>query len=252
MPEPIQIDATYVTEDGTTEYETEDGSESYGSEDTPDYQGGILYRLHSSVGVVQSQFWDDAISTLDCAIADNLNFTIEDARAWYRSLGIFDSGSVPLADMMQAINQKLNYPGDVIYGRSERSFIESQLRNAGFDVRVYENIFPDGMGGWETRSPGTVLGVTIGEAIYNDVAYGEAQYGENWSMAGISLCVNYLEESKDSLFVVGANYRSTFYVAGATITTFANIAAGRKDEFRQLLLQVKPTQTVGFLFVNYV
>ena len=82
---------------------------------------------------------------------------------------------------------------------------------------------------------------------------GEAMLAETWADSGVTLCVNYLEEAKDATFSIPAtNYRTTFYISGNPITTFANVQSEREDEFRQLILQLKPAQTAAFLFVNYV
>jgi hypothetical protein len=253
MPEPLGSGGdTYVTEDEAFDYTTEDGFTLIAEDTTPVF-GGILHRLHEGIAVVQDDFWSDSLSILDSVLADNSNFTIDDAHDWYRRLGIYDSGLVPLADMMLHINQKLNYPGEMVYGRSTRAFIEQQLRDAGFDVHVYENRFPDGLGGYITRSPADILGVSVGEATYGDlIEYDDTEYDGDWIDAGVTLCVNYLEEDKDAIFDIGSNYRSTFYVAGATVDAFASVPIDRKIEFRQLLLQIKPAQTVGILFVNYV
>jgi hypothetical protein len=62
---------------------------------------------------------------------------------------------------------------------------------------------------------------------------------------------NYIDELEDEDFSIGSNYRSTFYIAGSTITTFATLDIARKNEFRQLVLQLKPAQTVAFLFINF-
>ena len=45
--------------------------------------------------------------------------------------------------------------------------------------------------------------------------------------------------------------RSSFFVSGETLTDMAYILLNRKDEFRQLILRLKPVQTVGILLVNY-
>lgn len=45
--------------------------------------------------------------------------------------------------------------------------------------------------------------------------------------------------------------RSSFFVSGETINDMANILLNRKEEFRQLILRLKPVQTVGILLVNY-
>jgi len=256
VPEPVLslVTSAYTTEDGSEIYTAEDGVTAYTTEDGASMvaAGGILHRLHEAIGDVQSQTWSDAISVIDSTIADNPNFTIDDANAWYRRLGIYNSGTVPLADMMQAINQKINYPGETVYGRSHYLFIQAQLRLAGFDVYVYENRFPDGMGGYITKTPSEVLGVITGMAILGLFDLGDADLGGDYSDTGMSLVVNYIEEYKDNDFSIGDNYRSTFFVAGSVIGDFAEVPLSRKIEFRQLILQLKPAQTVGILFINYV
>lgn len=251
MPTPLISDSTYVTEDYSDDYTTEDGDTLETEEREGEVDGGILHRLHEAIGTVQAQTWQDGLSILDSCVADNPNFTIDDANDWYRRLGIFNSGLVSLSDMMKAINQKINYPGEKVFGRSNYLFIQEQLRNAGFDVYVYENRF---LPGPVTKTPSEVLGIGAEDAEYGEeLEYGESEYGDTFAIEGITKVVNYLEEEKDDLFIItDVGWRSTFYIAGATITTFANVPASRKFEFRQLVLQLKPTQCPGILFVIYV
>ncbi|MEY5042737.1 MAG: hypothetical protein RLZZ414_2304, partial [Bacteroidota bacterium] len=81
---------------------------------------------------------------------------------------------------------------------------------------------------------------------------------------------NYIDELRDATFDTGADLFSTFFITndnfgtiddfGVTIPTTGiniddirvDVLEVRKKEFRQLLLKLKPTQTVGYLFVNYV
>jgi hypothetical protein len=46
--------------------------------------------------------------------------------------------------------------------------------------------------------------------------------------------------------------RFTFFVGGATFPDRADIPAERENEFRELLLKLKPAQMVGYLFLNYI
>lgn len=130
------------------------------------------------------------------------------------------------------------------------------MQAAGFNVTVYENRFFIGSPpSWQTLKPYEIIGIpSAGEAILNNFELGEVQLGDKWTYNGITLAVNYLEEIEDALFnIPPENYRSTFYVADPSgITTFATIPLARKVEFRQLLLSLKPAQTVGILFVNYI
>jgi len=61
-----------------------------------------------------------------------------------------------------------------------------------------------------------------------------------------------VDEVLDSYFLIGANYRSTFFIAGSSLTTPASVDINRKNEFRQLILKIKPVQTVALLNLNYV
>lgn len=46
--------------------------------------------------------------------------------------------------------------------------------------------------------------------------------------------------------------RSTFFIHGVTFPGEADVPLSRKDEFRQLILKLKPCQTVAYLQVNYI
>lgn len=250
MPETSEELSVYVTEDGSEEYVAEDGT-PYVTESSAGITGGISYRVHSAIASVQDTFVQDALNVLDVAIADNSNFTIQDAHDWYRRLGIYDSGSVSLADMITGINQKLNYPGDVIYGRSNYLFIQNQLQSAGFDVYLYPNRFYIG-GSWVTQTPDEVLGSPVGRAYLGSFDLGETDLNADLLVDGVSKIANYIEEDKDNAFALTENLKCTFFVCGSTVGSVATVEAARKTEFRQLLLALKPVQAIGFMFINYV
>jgi hypothetical protein len=210
--------------------------------------GGITEQLHSALAQSEARAYNDALSILDSALPDNDNFTTDDATDWERRLGIFSSNAVPLSDRKLAIIRKINHPG-IIKPRQNYRYIEEQLRAAGFDVHVYENKFSDGSGGFITKTPEQILGTSAGAAIHSPtVRHGTIQHGGTYS----NKIANYIEQEKDATFVVYPNFRSTFFIAGASVSTFANVLAVRKSEFRQLILQLKPVETVGFLFINYI
>lgn len=243
MPEAQE--EVYVDEGGITEYEDSDGVDPYVSAEG---YGGYLLKLHQALGQSQGQAYADFIGTFDSIIADNDNFTMQDALDWYRRLGmIVPSSPIPLATMKAAINQKYRYPAGQRY-RQDRAFIEAQLQAAGFNVFVYANNF-----GGVALSPADVLGIPVGLAVYGEINYGQANYGATYADDGVTLIANHIESALDADFSIPpTNYRSTFFIAGSTITTFADVPASRELEFRQLILQLKSAQTVGFLFVNYI
>ena len=212
---------------------------------------GIFWRFLRAISLSFGRALSAATSVFDSIFPDNDNFTADDAEIQERLYGLPTNSSVPLADRKLAIYRRMAHPGEQP-ARQGALFIEQQLQAAGFDVYVYENRFFEGSpASWITKTPSEVLGITAGFAVFGGFAYGETEYGGTWADDGITIIANYLEEAKDALFDFGDTYRSSFFIAGATITTFADVPAVRKTEFRQLLLTLKPTNTAGFVFVNY-
>lgn len=213
---------------------------------------GTFWKFTDALSLSLARAANDGISILDSIIPDNSNFTAQDATDWERRLGMITNSSVPLADRKAAIYRKMAHPGSQA-ARQHYLFIEFQLRLAGFDVRLYENRFLVGSPAvMETKTPSEILGIPVSYSVYGDAFYGDGFYGGSWADDGVSIIANYLEESVDATFSFGANLRSTFFIAGSTITTFANVDADRKTEFRELVLKLKPAQTVGIAFVNYI
>lgn len=211
-------------------------------------EGGLKEKLHRGLAQSEARAWDDAVSILDSALPDNANFTVDDAAAWERRLGLITNEAVSLADRKLAIIRKMNHPGTVP-ARENYRFLEKQLRDAGFDVYVHENRFSDGMGGYYTQNPLTLTGgVGGGGSQYGDFQYGDSQYGQRYR----NIIVNYIDEELDWKFNLGGSFKSTFFIGGVYVGTFASVDEDRKQEFRQLILRTKPTQTIGFLFINYI
>lgn len=203
-------------------------------------------KLHSALNLSENRAYLDALSILDSALPDNDNFTVEDARDWERRLGLITNEAVSLANRKLAILRKMNHPGDIA-ARQHYLYLERELQSAGFDVFVYENRFDDGMGGIETRTP-IEVGATGDPVQLADAQLGDSQLGG----AEFALIANSIFQSQDATFSTGSNLRSTFFIGGNPIGTVANIEAARELEFRQLVLKVKPVQTVAYLFVNYI
>lgn len=190
--------------------------------------------------------YNDANSILDSALPDNDNFTADDATAWERRLGLITNTSVSLDNRKLAIIQKMNHPGN-IPARQNFRYLERQLRAVGFDVYVYENRFPSGYT-YVTQDPITLSGGSSNNNQHNDFQHGDSQHGSGYT----NIVVNYIDEDMDASFNIGDNLRSTFFIGGSPIGSFANVDASRKEEFRQLILKTKPVQTVAYLFINYV
>lgn len=203
-------------------------------------------KISRALAITQAQAYNAALSILDSALPDNTNFTPGDAKDWEHRLGLITNEFVSLDLRKQAIIRKMNHPG-TIPARNNWRFLQNQLQAAGFGAFVYENRFDDGMGGYNTQSPEALSGVVSSVKQYGQFQYGQAQYGGG----NRSLVANHINEEIDFAFNVGSNLRSTFFIGGNPIGTSANIDIQRKDEFRQLILRVKPVQSIAFLFVNY-
>lgn len=215
--------------------------------------GGDLEALHRALAQSEARAWNDAMSILDSILPDNDNFTEDDATDWERRLGIYSGTGTSLADRKLAILRKINHPGTV-KARQNYLYLQNQLRAAGFDVYVYENIFDDGGGGFETRTPGQILAYAVGYASIGGFSLGEVNLNDTWGtgIGTVTVAANHLEESRDADFSFGDNWRSSFFIAGAAVDEFAEVEEVRKIEFRQLILRIKPVASAGILFVNYV
>lgn len=211
------------------------------------YEGSYKERLHKALIESEKRVYQDALSILNSALPDNANFTTDDARQWEHRLGLITNEAVSLDDRMAAIRRKMNHPG-TIPARQHYLYLQGQLQAAGFNVYVFENRFPDGMGGYTTKPPGDFIGTPATVIQHNDIQHGDAQLG-----TGIfDLIANSIDETIDASFNVGSNLKSTFFISGPYEGEYADVDADRKLEFRQLILKIKPVQTVGYLFVNYI
>lgn len=210
---------------------------------------GDFKKLHEALGLSEERAYDDALAILDSILPDNDDFSLDDAAYWERRLGLITNLSVSLDDRKSAILRKMNHPG-TIPARQHYLYLEGQLQASGFNVFVFENKFPDGFGGIETRDYNTVSGGGGSAVQMGDFQLGDTQMGSGIGEGAI--CVNYIDEAQDLLFDVGDNLRSTFFIGADPVGDFADVDQNRKDEFRQLILKIKPAQTVAYLFINYI
>jgi hypothetical protein len=208
---------------------------------------GVLARLHAGLALSEARAYSDLLSVIDSSLPDNSEFNEEDAELSERSLGLITNRAVSLENRKLAIKRKMAHPGN-IKARQSGLYIEGQLQAAGFDVYVYENIFPDGLGGYTTKTPEELTGgVGIKTPQFGDYQWGDFQWGGSFA----NIVANYIDEELDSSFNLGNNLTNTFFIGGNPIGSFANVEAQRKAEFRQLILRLKPADTVAFLIINY-
>jgi hypothetical protein len=208
--------------------------------------GGWLDGLNNALSISESVAVTDSLSTFDSMLADNANFTADDATDWERRLGLINGTGLPLSARMQLILQQYNFPGTTL-PRGWYLYIQSQLQAAGFNVYVYENRFFIG-GQWVTQTPQAIAGT--GGVINNEYGqrnYGQGNYGGTWG----NKIANSINPLVDADFDIGNNLRSTFFIGGPTLGSYATVPLAQLQQFRQLILKLKPVQTVGFLFIVY-
>lgn len=212
------------------------------------HNGSKIERLHKALILSEERAYNDFVSTLFSILPDNDNFTSDDATLWETRLGLITNESVPLEDRKAAIIRKMNHPG-VVRARQNYLYIQEQLQLAGFNVFVYEN--PD------LLSPADIIGsenTGIAEHSPNvehmetGMEHGSTEFGSVF----YNCIANSIYENEDAFFDVGENLRATFYIGGDPLGTFADVDEDRKLEFRQLILRLKPVQSIGFLFINYI
>lgn len=242
---------------------------------------GVLERLHNALALSEERTYEDAVGILESILPDTANFSIDDARDWEKRLGLITNEDVTLDDRKLAIQRKMNYNGGQP-ARQHYLFLQGQLQAAGFNVFVYENRFPDGLGGYTTKSPQEVLigfsessehgekehgemehGTFFDDSLFTlhvepGLEHGELYHGPEEHSSSISTfeytnkVVNHLEASRDTPFLVLEGYRNTFFVGGDPLGSIADVPASREQELRQLILKLKPQTMVGYLLINYI
>lgn len=213
--------------------------------------GGDSDKLRKALARSEARLFDDGRSILSSLLPDNDNFTEQDATDWERRLGLVSNPNVSLADRKLAIQRKINHPGD-IPARQHYLYLQRELRAAGFDVYVYENRFDYGDGTWYTKTPDqfSLEAYPRVDSQHSPLI----QHGQGFQHGGQfygNKIVNHIDSNRDSLFHIGNNFRSTFFIGYTPAGTWATLDDEREKEFRQLVLKIKPVQTVGFLLIHF-
>lgn len=208
-------------------------------------KNGDRERIDTALRKEDEILLNSAISILDSILPDNDNFTAEDASRWEERLGMIVNQNLDLETRKLAIKRKMNHPGTIL-ARQSAGYIQDQLQSAGFNVFVHEN--PNEI------DPLTYFGLpNAGIGIHATDVYhsGTGIYHGNpylWN----DVVANNIDFTKDAFFDVGANLRCTFYICGETPGEYTNVEEIRREEFRQLILKCKPTQTIAYLGISYI
>lgn len=209
--------------------------------------GSVFYNLHKAINVSFLRVIESANATIDSTFPDNENFSLQDALLWEYRLGLTLSDTLPLDQRKLAILRKMAYPSNIVPRQNPR-FIESQLRDAGFDVYIHENRFFEN-GEWVYKTPDEVTNISVSNSQHGE----PAQHGDSFQhgSAQFSVIAN-LAIPNEVYAVGGANLYATFFIGGEILGNFAAVPQNRLVEFKELVLKLKPAHTVAFTFINFV
>tara|TARA_R110002051_G_scaffold162219_4_gene233742 strand:+ start:5571 stop:6233 length:663 start_codon:yes stop_codon:yes gene_type:complete len=196
---------------------------------------GIFDRLNKAVALSSERAVNDFNNINNHILPDNDNFTVFDADLWEKRLGLVTNQSTSLSDRKLAIIRKYRHPGGII-ARQSADYIQNELQSAGFNVFVHENI-P------ELPFVGTDV-IRLGQ-----VRLGQTRLGKRLFKNKVA---NYIDESLDEFFDEGTNFKQSFSIGGAVLGTDTDVLLVRKNEFRKLILSLKPCQTIAQLRINYI
>jgi len=207
---------------------------------------GINQKLFEATDENVALLNSDAYSVLDSILPDNAGFSADDATRWEQRLGMITNTAVSLADRKLAIIRKMNHPGTIL-ARQSVDYLQDRLQAAGFDVYVYE------YNGLTPAEPFGILAAGVAEHAtvvehQTGLPHGDSGNGSVYK----NTVANHISESLDQYFYVGTNFTRTFMISGNPLSSVANVDVNRKDEFRQLILKLKPAKSVAFLNINYI
>lgn len=210
-------------------------------------KGTNIDRLFSVFATMIGGHANDVESILNEILPDNPYWTPEICAKWEKRLGmVVQSNAVPVADRIQSIFRKYNHPSTIL-ARQSVDYMQNELQLAGFPVFVHENIprsYPQNFVG------SNVTGIAVTSATTEhspDIVHGNVTFGSLWE----NVVANHIDESRDAWFDVGSNTSDIFYIGGQNIGDFQTIDINRKNEFRQLILKLKPVTNTAILFINY-
>jgi len=211
-------------------------------------ENGTFEKFHKGINTSLIRAEEDVVSVINKSIPDNDEFLEADATLLEIKLGLFINPVTSLENRKKAILRKMAYPAN-IKARQHPLFIETQLRLAGFDVRVYENRFIEG-GEIVYKTPDQISALSLNNTQHADDTY----HGDNTvhGSEGFRVIANSTDASESYSIGGDENLWATFYISGDTVSSTATVPQEREKEFRELVLKLKPAHTVAFLFVNFI
>ena len=210
-------------------------------------KNGVTENTHLAFNKSYIRLVNDANLTIDSTFPDNDNFSLEDCSLWEYRFGIVSNPLSSLVDRRKAIYRRMGRGRNVL-ARQSAKYIEYQLQTAGFDVYIYENGFIEG-GVKVFKRPQDIVSLVLDVVQHG----GTSQHGIGLEHGFAPTDVIANSYKPNELYSVPDNKLwATFFIGGASLGIPATISANREEEFRELVLKLKPAHLVAFPLINYV
>lgn len=212
-------------------------------------KNSVMEKFHSAINVSFVRLVDDSRKTLDSCFPDNENFSEDDCNLWEYRFGMRTNSTLSLSVRRNAILQRMAR-GRNVPARQHIKYLEYQLQLAGFNVWLHENGFvPPGVDDPIRfyKRPQDIIALMAENVQHSD----STQHGIGVQHGGVNSEVIANSYKSNELFSVGDDYLwATFFIGGETLGEVAEVPENRMEEFRELVLKLKPAHLVAFTFIN--
>ena len=207
----------------------------------------IMEKLHIAINVSFVRFIEDSRLLLDSCFPDNDNFTLEDCALWEYYFGMVTNLSLSLEVRKEAILRRMAR-GRNVPARQHILYIENQLQLAGFNVFLHENGFIEG-GVRVFKRPQDIVALMPENVQHGGIT----QHGIGVQHGGVNSEVIANSKKANELYSVADDYLwATFFIGGESLGEVAEVPETRLEEFRELVLKLKPAHLIAFTFISYV
>ena len=232
--------------------------------------GDIGDRMRDALSDGVETINDSIDSLIDGVLPDNANFTIDWCLRHERMYGL----SVLQADTLQdRMDRILNHiaPPPPNTGMLSLQVLQDEIDAAGWGgvLYIHENVngllpqfvlpqltFPSQLGDAQ-GGDGQLGGINFVDdypQFYDFDQLGDSQGGDG-QLGNMPLFNNIIANSivrKDDLYTNLTPLENTFYISGVNIGDIVTLPQADEIPLRQLLLNIKPLNSVGFLLIEYI
>lgn len=211
------------------------------------FKNDIKDKLHSAINISFSRLIEDAQLTIDSCFPDNTNFSEDDCTLWEYRFGMVTNTLLSVEQRKQAIYRRMGR-GRNIPARQHIKYLEHQLQLAGFNVFLHENGTKVGES-IVYKTPQEIMALSLDMVEHG----GDTQHGVGTQHGGTDVQIIANSYKPNELFsVADENLWGSFFIGGETLGTSADVPLNRLEEFKELVLKLKPAHLVAFTFINYV